>query len=95
MFHHALRRQQPRRHDNKRAGHEDADYRGQIDIDGREFWLNAWIREAKADGQKFMSLSVRPKEAGQPTTRPATRAWRSSRYSNALLVGRFAVAPED
>jgi hypothetical protein len=39
----------------------DADYRGTINIDGAEFWLNAWIKTSKA-GEKYMSLSVRPKE---------------------------------
>lgn len=44
------------------------DYRGAININGQEFWLSAWIREAKGverQGQKFMSLSVQPKEPAQ------------------------------
>lgn len=36
------------------------DYRGSIDVDGKEFWLSAWIREGK--NGKFMSLSIKPKE---------------------------------
>lgn len=39
-----------------------ADYRGSINIDGKEFWLDAWIRTSKK-GNKFMSLSVKPKMA--------------------------------
>lgn len=39
-----------------------ADYRGQINIDGREFWLDAWIKSSKA-GKKYMSLSIKPKMA--------------------------------
>lgn len=39
-----------------------ADYRGNINIDGKEFWLDAWIKTSKA-GKKFMSLSVKPKMA--------------------------------
>lgn len=43
-----------------------ADYRGSINVGGQEFWLDAWIQEirngAKA-GQKFMSLSIKPKMA--------------------------------
>jgi hypothetical protein len=38
------------------------DYSGRITIDGREYWLSAWIKEAR-DGPKFMSLACRPKEA--------------------------------
>lgn len=47
---------------DRREKDTDAEYRGTVNIDGRDFWLNAWIKEAKA-GNKFMSLSVRPKEA--------------------------------
>ncbi len=43
-----------------------ADYRGNINIDGKEFWLDAWIRTSKA-GKKFMSLSVKPKKQAQST----------------------------
>ena len=39
----------------------DADYRGNINVGGVEHWLNAWIKTSKA-GEKYMSLSVRPKE---------------------------------
>jgi len=39
-----------------------ADYRGNINIDGKEFWLDAWIKKSKA-GKNFMSLSVKPKMA--------------------------------
>lgn len=46
------------------------DYRGSINVNGQEFWLSAWIKEgregSKLAGQKFMSLSVQPKES-QPT----------------------------
>lgn len=37
-----------------------ADYRGSINVDGKEFWLNAWLKTSKK-GTKFMSLSVKPK----------------------------------
>ena len=38
------------------------DYRGNINIDGKEFWLDAWIKEPRdANKKKFMSLSVKPK----------------------------------
>lgn len=41
------------------------DYKGQININGQEFWLSAWIKYG-AKG-KFMSLSVKPKEEQAPT----------------------------
>jgi len=39
-----------------------ADYSGNINVDGQEYWLNAWIKESK-NGMKFMSLSIKPKRA--------------------------------
>lgn len=50
------------------------DYRGSINIEGREFWLSGWLKEGKPggkmEGKKFFSLSVEPKEA-QPAPTPA------------------------
>ena len=44
--------------DNERA----PDYKGNIMVDGQEYWLSAWIKISK-DGNKFMSLSVKNKNA--------------------------------
>ena len=58
------------------------DYTGSINVDGQDYWLSAWIKEGregtKLEGQKYFSLSVRPKDA-QPQRRapapaPAPRA---------------------
>lgn len=49
------------KNDDKQAD-THADYRGNINIGGKEFWLDAWIKTSKA-GKKFMSLSVKPKMA--------------------------------
>jgi hypothetical protein len=44
------------------------DYRGHINVDGAEFWLDAWIKDGKKG--KFMSLSIKPKvDGGQRKTR--------------------------
>lgn len=44
------------------------DYRGNINVNGEEFWLDAWVKDGK--NGKFMSLSVKPKQAkGQRTQR--------------------------
>ena len=37
------------------------DYKGNINVDGQEFYISAWLREAKS-GKKFMSLKVEPKD---------------------------------
>lgn len=43
------------------------DYKGNININGVEFWLSAWIKDG-AKG-KFMSLSIQPKEQTQQPSR--------------------------
>lgn len=42
-----------------------------------EFWLSAWVKEAKTSGRKFFSLAFKPKEdpgAYKPPTTPTTTA---------------------
>lgn len=64
---------------NDKQGNENRpDYRGSINVDGREYWLSAWIKTGrdgtKLAGQKYMSLSVQPKDAsygGAPAPAPA------------------------
>lgn len=38
------------------------DYQGSVNVGGREYWLSAWLKESKK-GEKYMSLSVKPKDA--------------------------------
>ena len=64
---------------NDKQGNESRpDYRGSINVEGREYWLSAWIKTGrdgtKLAGQKYMSLSVQPKDAsygGAPAAAPA------------------------
>jgi len=46
----------------------DRDYSGQININGREFWLSGWVKTS-AKGAKFLSLSVKAKD-GAGTSKP-------------------------
>lgn len=51
------------KNDEKNADHPNwPDYKGSIDVEGKEFWINAWLKKSKA-GRNYMSLSVTPKEA--------------------------------
>ena len=40
----------------------DPNYTGSAQIGGQTYWLNAWIKESKKDGRKYMSLSFKPKQ---------------------------------
>lgn len=41
-------------------------YTGSINIEGRDYWISAWVKEGregtKLEGQKYFSLSVKPKD---------------------------------
>lgn len=56
----------------KREGKNDPDWNGTFtDESGRECWINAWVTKPKnnPDGEKFLSGSVRLKDA--PRSQPA------------------------
>jgi len=59
---------------DKRDNPKRPDYRGEINIEGREFWLSAWIRKKNDGSDTFMSISVEPKEdrAPAPSRTPIT-----------------------
>jgi uncharacterized protein (DUF736 family) len=50
------------KNDDKREGKKDPDYRGQAEVGGVLYWLDAWINESKKDGRKFMSVKFKEKE---------------------------------
>jgi hypothetical protein len=40
-----------------------ADYKGSINIEGADYWLDGWITTNKATGEKFFSGSAKLKDA--------------------------------
>lgn len=44
----------------KREGKNDPDRAGQINIDGKDYWLSGWLKKDK-EGKTYLSLSVKPK----------------------------------
>lgn len=46
---------------NKRkAKPTHADYGGELNVNGQEFWLNIWVKK-KADGSTFLSVGIKEK----------------------------------
>ena len=41
------------------------DFKGQINVNGVDYWLSGWVKERNDKSGKFFSLSVKPKEAAQ------------------------------
>lgn len=39
------------------------EYAGEINVDGTDYWLSAWVKTNGQTGEKFFSLSVKKKEA--------------------------------
>jgi hypothetical protein len=50
--------------ENERSPH----YRGNITVEGKDYWISAWVKEGKSG--KFMGLAVSPKEDYQPKQAP-------------------------
>ena len=50
--------------DNERA----PEYKGNIMVNGNEYWISAWIKEGKSG--KFMGLAVSPRDAQPPASKP-------------------------
>ena len=50
--------------DNERS----PQYKGNITVEGKDYWISAWVKEGKSG--KFMGLAVSPKEDYQPKQAP-------------------------
>jgi hypothetical protein len=46
---------------DKKESEKHPDYKGNITVNGVDYWLSAWIKEGK--GGKFMGLALSPKDA--------------------------------
>ena len=57
---------------DKKATDQHPDYTGNITIEGKEFYLSAWVNESARTGQKYFSIKATPKAAtAHATTTPA------------------------
>lgn len=48
---------------DKTAGDKRPEYKGEAVIDGKEFWISAWVKEGKKG--KFFSIAYKPKQAAK------------------------------
>jgi len=55
---------------DKRENEKAPSYKGNITVDGKDYWLSAWVKEGKSG--KFMGLAVSPKEEYKP--KPSERS---------------------
>lgn len=46
---------------DKKTTDKHPDYKGDMMIEGREYWLSGWIKKSK-DGRSFLSLALTPKD---------------------------------
>jgi len=52
---------------DKKENDRATDYKGNITVNGQDYWLSAWIKEGKSG--KFMGLALSPKEQQRPSER--------------------------
>jgi uncharacterized protein (DUF736 family) len=55
---------------DKKDSEKQPDYRGKVDVNGTEYELAAWIREAKSGKGKFMSLKIQLPRDKKPAPKP-------------------------
>ena len=54
-----------------------ADYNGQLNVNGTEYWLNGWIKK-NPEGKSFLSLSIKPKApAARQSSEPTRKGGRT------------------
>ena len=56
---------------DKKATEQHPDYTGNITIEGKEYYLSAWVNESARTGQKYFALKATPKAATAPATTTA------------------------
>ena len=77
------------KNDRKTDGDKKPEYTGSLNVDGVEFFLDAWLKVGKS-GAKFMSVSVKRKDK-QPDSRTQQKAPAAASASSGF--DDFADAP--
>jgi hypothetical protein len=56
---------------DKKDNEKAPNYKGNIMVDGQEYWLSAWVKEGKTG--KFLGLAVSPRDAQPPVSKPVPK----------------------
>ena len=56
---------------DRRESDSQPEFKGQINIEGTEYWLSGWVKERKDGTGKFFSLGAKIKEGQKATAKPA------------------------
>jgi uncharacterized protein (DUF736 family) len=61
------------KNEEKRPDKKDPDYRGNVEVDNVEYWLDAWLEKSK-QGKTYMSLKLNPKQPKQASAKVASKS---------------------
>ena len=60
---------------DRRTTDKHPEFTGTITVDGRDYWISAWVNEgregSKMEGKKYFSIKVNPKDLPASATRQA------------------------
>lgn len=56
---------------DKKDNEKAPNYKGNMMVDGQEYWLSAWVKEGK--NGKFLGLAVSPRDAQPPASKPVPK----------------------
>lgn len=69
------------RNENRKTD-KHPEFSGSINVEGRDYWLSAWVNEGKAggkmEGKKYFSIKLNPKESRNSTGAAPARMDRPS-----------------
>ena len=57
---------------DRRESDSHPEFKGQININGTEYWLSGWVKERKDGTGKFFSLSAKLKDGQSIKPKPAS-----------------------
>lgn len=58
---------------NRKEQPNHPDYNGTLNVEGVDYYINAWLKESKKDGKKFFSISIKEKGVKAPPRQPESK----------------------